>query len=433
MRVFLAAALALAAQGAGAGQTPTTDSVLAVNQAAAEAAQPSAVCADGLYRSPTGDLAALTTPLPPAETRQRFTLLNGEQGEVDPKGLIACRNGTVTDGAGAAWLKVQFRATPTDFTGGGGVRLHGLLLEPLHPRGKPPLLVLVHGSEKTSPILRYSQLLLAGQGVSVFAYDKRGTSGSGGTYTQDFNVLADDAAAAAGEARRLAAGRFSRLGLEGGSQGGWVAPAAALKARADFVEVAFGVVGTPLEQDQWQVDYQLKEQGFPDSILPMAHEVTDATAEVARSDFSAHFDGLEQVRKAYGAEPWFAKIDGQYSGELLQGKIAQAKDESPQVPWEYPAADVLRRLHIPQTWILAQDDSVAPSAHTVERLKLLSKDGANIHIVIFPRVDHGIRLYTVDSEGKRHKYRVADGYFRLLADTAKGEPKPPYGDSVSAD
>jgi hypothetical protein len=162
-------------------------------------------------------------------------------------------------------------------------------------------------------------------------------------------------------------------------------------------------------------------------------EVTDATAEVARSNFNAHFDGLERVRKAYGVEPWFAKIDGQYSGELLQGKIAQAKDESPQVPWDYPAADILTRLHVPQTWILAQDDSVAPSAHTIERLKVLRKAGSNIQIVIFPHTDHGIRLYTVDSEGNRHNYRVADGYFRLLADTAKGKVTSHYGDSIAVD
>lgn len=400
----------------------------------AVSAVPAAACPDGVYRSPNGNLVALTTPLPPAAPRQRFTGLSGDQGEMGGADApVVCQDGAVRDHAGAAWTPVAFRTTPTDFAGPRGARLHGLLLEPENAGPTTPLVVLVHGSEKTSPILRASQLMLAGQGVSVFAYDKRGTGGSSGVYTQDFDLLADDAAAAAQEARRLAAGRFGRLGLEGGSQGGWVAPAAALKAHADFVEVAFGVAGTPLEQDQWQVDYQLKDMGFPESILPKVHAVTDATAEVARSDFSAHFDGLDRVRKAYGGEAWFSKIDGQYSGELLAGKIAQAKDESPQVPWDYPALAILRRLTIPQTWILASEDSVAPSAPTVSRLQALRREGAKIDIVLFPHADHGIRLFAVGRDGKRTNYAVADGYFRLLADVAKGESHPPYGQSVSGD
>jgi pimeloyl-ACP methyl ester carboxylesterase len=346
-----------------------------------------------------------------------------------PSAPVVCRDGAIVDRSGAAWGQVELRATPSDFTAKDGTKLHGVLVEPVDPPQKPALVVLVHGSEKTSPIGRYYQLLSAAQGVSEFAYDKRGTGGSGGVYTQDFSLLADDAAAAVEEARKLAAGRFSRIGLMGGSQGGWVAPAAALKSHADFVEVAFGMVATPIEQDQWQVDLQLKERGFPDSILPEVHEVTGATAGVARSNFTAHFDELDRMKAKYGERPWFAKIDGQYSGELLQGKTDQARSESPQVPWDYDSEAVLRQLQIPQLWVMAEDDSTAPSARSIERLEALKRVGAPIEIVVFPHTDHGIRLYTVDAEGQHQTTRMADGYLRLLADWTKGELRPPYGDS----
>ena len=392
-------------------------------------------CANGLYRSPAGSLAALTPPLTPsASPGPRYTLLDGEQGNLsDPAAPLICTGGTLRGRDGAAWTRLDFRATPSVFAAKDGTKLNGLLLEPMQQKFKPPLVIFAHGSEKTSPIRQYYQLMFTGQNVSTFFYDKRGTGESKGIYTQDFTRLADDAASAVREARRLAVGRYSRIGLYGGSQGGWVAPAAALEAHVDFVEIAFGMVATPIEQDQWQVDVQLKERGFPDSILPKVHEVTKATADVARSDFSAHFDELELVRKTYGHEAWFDKIEGQYSGELLQGKISQAKDESPQVPWDYRSENVLKKLRIPQLWILAKDDSMAPSAPTIARLHALQKAGANIKIMVFPKTDHGIRLYTVDAEGQHHSYRMADGYLRLLSDWAKQTWQPPYGESSSDD
>jgi hypothetical protein len=69
-----------------------------------------------------------------------------------------------------------------------------------------------------------------------------------GTYTQDFVLLGEDAAAAVKAARRSCFKCFSRVGLFGRSQGGWVAPLAATRTAVDFLGVGFGVVGTPVEQ-----------------------------------------------------------------------------------------------------------------------------------------------------------------------------------------
>ncbi len=54
---------------------------------------------------------------------------------------------------------------------------------------------MVHGSENPAIGNVYPYMLVA-QGVSVFVYDKRGTGASEGDYTQNFELLADDAAAA---------------------------------------------------------------------------------------------------------------------------------------------------------------------------------------------------------------------------------------------
>jgi uncharacterized protein len=286
----------------------------------------------------------------------------------------------------------------------------------------------VHGSEKTSDIGIYYEAMLTAQGVSTFFYDKRGTGKSTGTYTQDFILLAKDAANAAAAARKLAAGRFSRIGFFGGSQGGWVAPLAAADSKVDFLEVGFGVVGTALEQDQWQVDYQLAEDGFGPGILPDVHRVTGVTASVVGSDF-ANVGELSAIANEYSGTSWYSKIDGQYSGDLLKGNVASVRSdsESLRIPWHYTGFDVLRRLQIPQLWVFAKDDSVAPSAKSIERLRSFTGNAAHRSIVVFPNTDHGITTFHVDSSGARKSDGLADGYLRLLADFAKGRLSGTYG------
>ena len=77
-----------------------------------------------------------------------------------------------------------------------GVTLVGRLVMPAGEE-KVPLVILLHGAEKMSAMINYpEQRILPALGVGAFVYDKRGTGRSGGTYTQDFNLLADDGIAA---------------------------------------------------------------------------------------------------------------------------------------------------------------------------------------------------------------------------------------------
>ncbi|PPJ44707.1 alpha/beta hydrolase, partial [Rhizobium sp. KAs_5_22] len=95
-----------------------------------------------------------------------------------------------------------------------------------------------------------------------FVYDKRGTGGSSGKYTQNFHELSDDAGAALREALRVGGARVGRIGYLGGSQGGWVAPLAASKTpQAQFVEVGFGLADGVLAEDRDQVVLDLRAAG----------------------------------------------------------------------------------------------------------------------------------------------------------------------------
>jgi dienelactone hydrolase len=393
-------------------------------------------CAYGAYRAASGDVVALSRPAKGAGPGARYTFLDGRRGFLsDADAPLRCEAGALyargdtADRPDAAWTAVQMRATPTHFRSG-DVLLNGLLLEPVGVV-KPPLVVTVHGSEKTSPIGLATQLLFVSQGIAVFAYDKRGTAGSEGVYTQDFIALADDAANAAREARRLAGDRVGRFGFLGGSQGGWVAPLAALKSGADFLEVGFGVVGTALEQDQWQVEYQLLvEHGHDAAILPDVRALTDATAAVARSDFRSGMAQVDALKKKYAGEAWLKDVDGQYSGGLLAGEVDRMRAESPRVTWTYAGLDVVRGLRVPQLWVFAADDDVAPSAPSIARLAQIRREGTPIRSVVFPDTTHGILRIWRDVSGRRHDLDAyAPGYFALLTDFAKGTTRASYGDA----
>lgn len=162
--------------------------------------------------------------------------------------------------AGIAGQRVPLQATDTTFVSH-GTRLAGRLLLPAG-HARVPVVVLVHGAEHDSALKFYFlQRLLPAQGVGAFVYDKRGTGSSGGQYTQDFDLLADDAVAAMHEARRLAGERLGRIGYQGGSQGGWVVPLAARRERVDFAIVSFGLAVSVIDEDQQEVALEMQLKG----------------------------------------------------------------------------------------------------------------------------------------------------------------------------
>jgi pimeloyl-ACP methyl ester carboxylesterase len=293
--------------------------------------------------------------------------------------------------------------------------------------------VFVHGSERTSPLASSYPLMLVAQGISVFAYDKRGTGRSEGEYTQNFELLADDAAAAMAEVRRLAAGRFNRIGYFGGSQGGWIAPLAATRSRPDFIAVGFGLIGSPIEEDREQVLTEMRGKGYGEPDLTEARQVAGATAELVRSRFTRGYDQLAVARRRYGAKPWFNQIEGEFTGAVLREKEADLRRVGPaifdnlELIWDYDSRPVLAKLRVPQLWILAEADREAPPEATLTALQEARAKGSDLAIYSFPDTDHGIVEFTQAPDGARTYTRVTDGYFRLLGDWINGQTSGIYG------
>ncbi|PYS66817.1 MAG: hypothetical protein DMF73_20785 [Acidobacteria bacterium] len=271
--------------------------------------------------------------------------------------------------------------------------------------------------------------------MGVFVYDKRGTGGSGGKYTQDFDTLADDAVAAMREAKRISGARCARIGYQGGSQGGWVAPLAATRAPVDFVIVSFGLAVSVIDEDQEEVALEMRLKGHTQEEISKALEVASAAEAVFESNFTKGFERFDAVRAKYRNEPWYKDVHGNYTHFILPFTTAEArekfKDSLPGTPFRYDPMPTLRAAKTSQLWILGEDDFEAPSAETTRRIKTLIAEGKPMTLAVFPHAEHGMTEYEIAPDGERVSTRYAPGYFTMMRDFAQnGQLSGPYGSSA---
>ena len=436
----MAAAAALAVSPAAA-QLPGADVALRPD--------PVAVCHVGIYRlddgswvdlSPNGDSGLRWRRLDGASSRMALnaqgqwisTLGWTNRVEGPQPQLGTCEDGRIVF-EGQQGRRLTLAIQDTTFVGQGGARLNGRLSLP--PGEEPvPIMVEVHGSEGANALnFNAFQRLAPASGVGVFVYAKRGSGGSEGQYTQDFDVLAEDAAAAVVEARRLAGARTGRVGLHGASQGGWVAPLAASMTPVDFVTVGFGLAYGVLAEDSDQVMVDLESRGWGPDVLSKAREITDATSAFVASRGAVGFGGLEAMRARYRTEPWFADIRGEFTGMLLNAPNEQIIAMAPQLDagtsWDYDPLPVLSRLNTPMLWIQAEKDTGAPPEATRRRLMDLSAAGRPITLLEYPETDHGIVRFETGADGRRTSLGYAPGYYQAVLDWARtGRLEGAYGD-----
>jgi len=330
---------------------------------------------------------------------------------------------------------IPFDVTDTVFEGRDGVKLAGRLVL---PKGNGPvtIVVLVHGAERESARKTYAlQRLLPAENIGAFVYDKRGTGESEGKYTQDFDTLAGDVVAAMRETRRIARTRCARIGYQGGSQGGWVAPLAATRAPVDFVIVSFGLAVSVIEEDQEEVALEMRLKGHTQEEISKALEVASAAEAVFESSFTKGFDRFDVVRAKYRDEPWYKDLHGNFTHFILPYTATEIREKGKDfafgTPFRYDPMPTLRAVKYPQLWILGEDDLEAPSAETSRRIKTLRAEGKPITLALFPHAEHGMTEYEVAPDGERLSTRYAPGYFAMMRDFARNRQlSGSYGSSV---
>ena len=415
--------------------------------------EPAHACYSGAYRLASGAHVVIS---PSDEGALRYRLIDGRSGRLypdddrhfhggpdwasrEPRIVEAVFDGCpgkrlefrLKGGPSGVAQRVAMTRTPTTFASLGN-DLYGELYAPADPKA---LVVLVYGSGNDSAVtFNFLQHMLPTRGIAVFVYDKRGTGRSTGRFTVDFSELADDAIMAVAEARRLLGKPNVPVGLMGESQGGWIAPLAAVRSPVDFVVVSYGLAISPLEEDREEVLGELRAKHYDESIIARGRELTAITGRVMLSRFT---DGLEDLRKfkaAHDSEKWLHEVEGDFTGPLLRSPDDQFKELRAALGFDaildYDAQAALRRVRMPMLWVVAGKDTEAPPVPTLEFLRGLQPAPPQLDIAVFPNADHGI-IEMQQRGAELVATGQSPGYFDLLVSwirTRKLEGK--FGDAI---
>jgi uncharacterized protein len=418
------------------------------------AAQIDKTCPIGVYRFKDGGVVDVASS---DDKTLRWLTFTGERGQLHPEAnggwmstygwtprsdgmsvsFSKCDSGEIAFG-NTRGKRINFDVHETTFESS-GTKLVGRLVMP-KGAGKVPVVVLVHGSERDSALTSYPlQRLFPSQGIGAFVYDKRGTGTSGGSYTQDFDVLARDAINAMQTAKQLAGARLGRIGYQGGSQGGWVVPLAANLAPVDFAIISFGLAVTVLEEDQESVALDMHFHHHSPEDTTKALELARAGERLFETGGHEGYDQFNALRERYRSEPWYKDVHGDFLFFILpldQTQIIDAMTKdlnfvAARTPFRYEPMPTLEASTTPQLWVLGSDDLEAPSAETAKRIKSLIAQGKHYTLAVYPGAEHGMTEYEIDANGDRISTRFARGYFQMMADFVRdGHIEDHYGNAA---
>jgi dipeptidyl aminopeptidase/acylaminoacyl peptidase len=288
--------------------------------------------------------------------------------------------------------------------------------------------VIVHGSEDSSAVdYYYEPYLYAANGFAALAFDKRGTGESEGKYLQNFHVLSDDVVAAVRWLRAQPEIDGNRIHLAGFSQGGWIAPLAALKdGNIRSILVGYGVVVPVTGEDRWGYYYALQQKGFGADAVEAADRINAVIEDIVDRNQNRWSD-LGAMLDAARSEPWFDAVRGSDSilGVVTGSKLPlwawrvlawwrfQSQGDTPFIDRVYDPVQTLQKLQTPSLWLLAGEDSSAPTPWTLSELDKLQAAGRPVRYHIFPDADHGILRFEEKADGERRYLGIEPDYYPM--------------------
>ncbi|WP_129647459.1 alpha/beta hydrolase family protein [Peristeroidobacter agariperforans] len=345
----------------------------------------------------------------------------------DVVGLTWRRLGDVKSPSGNA-IRLPLRQEIVTFPSG-ELTLRGKLILP-EGQGPFPIMITVHGSEDYSAVDHYADpYVYAANGIAAFVYDKRGTGGSDGTYTQNFHVLSDDTVAAVQYVRKRPEIEGAKVHLAGYSQGGWIAPLAALKdGHIRSIFVGFGVALPVLDEDRWGYVYALQQHGFGDKEIAEVDSVAAILGDIfdrGQNRWSDLSLALDESR----SKPWFetAKHSDSIFGSIVGAEMPlwvvrpylwwkYGRNDPPFIDRLYDPAQTLAKLDVPSLWVFGGKDSSAPTQWSVDALSKLQAANKPIEYFIYPDAEHGITRFQQKDGGERVTLGFEDGYLQQQVD-----------------
>ena len=292
----------------------------------------------------------------------------------------------------------------------GGFTLTGTLRLPL-AKGRHAALFLMQGSgaadrEAESFYADY----FARHGIATLVYDKRGTGSSGGDYRDEsFNDFAADALAGIHFLQRRAEIDPSRTGLYGRSHGGMVVPlAASLSKDVAFIINVSGAGVSPHQQMTYQMESEMRRDGFSEADIADAVAYLNQKWEVARTGG----DGWERLQAATQnarGKKWLPRAQPPTKLEDIvpSWKLQMGYDPLP----------ALERVKCPILAVFGELDMSTPVKQTIANYRTaVAKSGnSEFTVKVFPNADHSLLVWPKPDD-PAHWPILAPGHLETMRD-----------------
>jgi pimeloyl-ACP methyl ester carboxylesterase len=287
----------------------------------------------------------------------------------------------------------------------GNVRLYGTLLTPT-AKGPHPAVVFIQGAgDESRNASRFAAEFLIKHGIASLIYDKRGVGQSTGDWkTSSFEDLAKDAAAGVDYLLTQPQIAKSHIGLMGSSQGGWIAPMAALlRPDISFVIVKSAAGVTPEDEELGRTELLMHERGFSELETK---EALGLYKQMINYAFTGEgWDELSLAQEKASHEKWGGY--GIFPKDSWWFKFIKANFRHDPVP-------VLRKLNCPAMVIFGGKDPNLPVDVSVRNVDNALSASPGSLVAVFPKAGHDLRLVPMPNEPWTFS-KFAPGYLDLLA------------------
>ena len=306
------------------------------------------------------------------------TQITGTFTDDGAKGDFGLRR-TVANPMPYAAVDVRFRNGP--------VTLSGTLCIPRSP-GRHPAVVLLQGSggETRWGTNRFIADRFARAGIAALAYDKRGSGASTGDWKMSsYDDLANDAIAGIDLLASRSDIDAKRIGLHGHSEGGIVAPIAAVHApsKIAFIVVEDTVAGFVRDQDVYRVSHQIRQAGLTDAQVERALDLYKLMIEVLRG--AKPYGELETASQPVRNEDWYQWLAIPPKDSYLWTWYPKVGNLDTLVFW--------KQVHAPVLLIYGERDQLEPVDESVAKIEA-ALDGVKTPYtaVIVPNAQHNLTV-----------------------------------------
>lgn len=282
--------------------------------------------------------------------------------------------------------RIALRSEDVSFKNG-GVTLSGTIVL---PAGKGPHAAVVL-TQMSSPAPRSAYALqayyFAAHGMAALMFDKRGVGKSTGDWQKaTMQDLADDSVAGMKLLAARADIKPTQIGTWGHSQGGWLAPLAAVRSGIGAFVIAQAASGVPpAEQEVFRIENSMRADKFPEADIAAAVAYERRLMHWVVSGGEGRAELLAAAR-AGDKTRWADRV------ELVPDTLRAKPREETTAFYKYDPLPDLAKLKVPVLYILGDRDSFVPTAKSAQLFERTLKAAGHpdYQIWMMPNSEHGL-------------------------------------------